>query len=46
MHLLLFLDGWWNSEKCWLPVEDENGTILNPIANSSDSIAPVEEFWK
>jgi len=36
-------DGWWNSEKCFIPIEDENGTVLNHIVNGT---APVEEFWE
>jgi len=35
-------DGWWNSPKCHIPIEDENGTVLNPMVNGT---APVEEFW-
>jgi len=35
-------DGWWNSPNCHIPIEDENGTVLNPMVNGT---APVEEFW-
>jgi len=40
-------DGWWNSEQCWMPIEDENGTVLNPVADidKNKTIAPVEDFW-
>ena len=29
-----------------MPIEDENGTVLNPLANGTNSTAPVEEFWE
>jgi len=38
-------DGYWNTDDCWMPIEDENGTVLNPLANGTNSTAPVEEFW-
>ena len=43
---LVFLDGWWNSKSCWMPIEDENGNILNAVANGTNTTTPVEEFWK
>ena len=43
---LYFLDGWWNSKNCWMPIEDENGNILNAVANGTNTTTPVEEFWK
>jgi len=38
-------DGWWNSKSCWMPIEDENGNILNAVANGTNTTTPVEEFW-
>lgn len=46
MPLFLFIDGWWNTENCWMPIEDANGTVLNPVENGTKTMAPVEEFWK
>merc|ERR1711884_630308 len=36
-------EGWWNSDKCWMPTRFENGTSSTPPSNLT--IPPVEEFW-
>ena len=38
------IDGTWNTENCWMPVEYENGSFSAPPHNHT--VASVEEFWK
>jgi len=41
---MIFVDGYWNTENCWIPDTLENGSLS--IAPHNQTVAAVEEFWK